>query len=84
MAAASGYIFRRRDKRTTNADSPLEFYDAIHEWFKRETRERLVELMAYAPDREQLAKLDQPQLASIYAERMTNAAFVAQRKGTTP
>jgi SEC-C motif len=70
-------------QRSTKADSPLEFYDAIHEWFKRETRERLVELMADAPDREQLAKLDQPQLASIYAERVTNAAFATQHKGTT-
>ena len=68
-------------QRITKTDSPLEFYDAIHEWFKRETRERLLEVMADAPDREELARLDQPQLASIYAERMTNAAFTTQHKG---
>jgi len=31
--------------------------------------------MADAPDHERLATLDQPELASIYAERMTHAAF---------
>jgi hypothetical protein len=31
--------------------------------------------MANAPDFEQLRNLDQPQLASIHAERMTSAAL---------
>jgi hypothetical protein len=65
-------------QRTAKAESPLELYDIIHEWFKREPRERLLEAMADAPDRERLAALDQPQLASIYAERMTLAAFTAR------
>jgi hypothetical protein len=68
--------------RTTKTDSPLEFYDAIHEWFKRETRERLLELMADAPDIGRLSTLDQPQLASIYAERMTHAAFTHRPAAT--
>lgn len=68
-------------QRTTKTESPLEFYDVIHEWFNRETRERLLELMADAPDRERLATLDQPELASIYAERMTHAAFTHRPTG---
>jgi hypothetical protein len=73
--------FGVREQRYTKTDSALEFYDVIHEWFNRETRERLLEAMADAPDRERLATLDQPELASIYAERMTHAAFASPLHG---
>ena len=67
-------------QRKTRADSPLELYDWFHECFKRSSKEQLLEAMANAPDFEQLAKLDQPQLASIHAERLTNAALAMERK----
>jgi hypothetical protein len=53
----------------------LEMYDALYESFKGESKERLLEFMAHAPDFEELAKLGQPQLASIHAERMTHMAL---------
>jgi hypothetical protein len=62
-------------QRSTHANSALDFYDFFHESFRRESRERLLEVMANAPDFEQLRNLDQPQLASIHAERMTSAAL---------
>jgi len=62
-------------RRRVHANSALELYDFFHESFRRETKERLLEVMASAPDFEGLATLAQPQLASIHAERMTNAAL---------
>lgn len=67
-------------QRSTHANSALELYDFFYESFRRESKERLLEAMANAPDFEQLAKLDQPQLASIHAERMTRAALAMERK----
>lgn len=58
----------------------MELYDFFHISFKRSSKEQLLEAMASAPDFEQLAKLDQPQLASIHAERTTNAALAMQKK----
>jgi hypothetical protein len=67
-------------QRTTRADSPIEFYDFWFESFKRLSKSRLLEVMAQAPDFEQLKILSQPELASIYAERMTYAAI----RGASP
>jgi hypothetical protein len=67
-------------QRSTHADTPLDFYDFWHESFKQQSKERLLELMANEPDLQQLAKLDQPQLASVYAERMTYAALSTVRR----
>jgi len=50
-------------QRSTEPNSALEYYDFLHGSFKRESKERLLELMADARDLEQLAKLDQPRLA---------------------
>lgn len=62
-------------QRTTRADSPIEFYDFWFESFKCLSKSRLLEAMAPAPDFEHLKILSQPELASIYAERMTYAAL---------
>jgi hypothetical protein len=64
-------------QRSTHANSTLEFYDFFHESYKCESKERLLEVMANAHDFEQLRSLDQPQLASIHAERMTRVALAA-------
>jgi hypothetical protein len=72
-------------QRSTQANSALEFYDFFHESFRRESRERLLEVMANAPDFEQLRNLEQPQLASIHAERMRRAALaVGASDGEVP
>jgi hypothetical protein len=62
-------------QRTTRADSPIEFYDFWYESFRRLSKNRLLEVMAQAPDIEKLKTLSQAELASIYAERMTHAAL---------
>lgn len=67
-------------QRHTRVDSPLDMYDFFHASFKQCSKEKLLEAMAGAHDFEQLAKLDQSQLASIHAERMTNAALAMQQK----
>lgn len=67
-------------QRRTRVDSPMEMYDFFHTSFKRSSKEQLLEAMTSAPDFEQLAKLDQPRLASIHAERTTNAALAMQKK----
>jgi len=64
----------------TRADSPMELYDFFHFSFKRSSKEQLLKAMVGAPDFDQLAKLDQPQLASIHAERTTNAALAMQKE----
>jgi len=68
-------------QRSTHANSALEFYDFFHESFRRESKERLLEVMANAPDFEQLRNLDQPQLASIHAERTSAALAVGASAG---
>jgi len=62
-------------QRTTRADSPIEFYDFWFESFKHLSKSRLLEVMSQQPDFQSLKTLSQPELASIYAERMTYAAF---------
>jgi len=67
-------------QRKTQVAGALELYDFFHESFKRESTERLLEVMANASDIEHLTRLDQPLLASIHAERMTHAALAMQPK----
>jgi hypothetical protein len=62
-------------QRHTRVDSPLEMYDFFHETCKQTSKKQLLEVMATEPDFEELAKLDQPQLASVQAERLTYAAL---------
>jgi hypothetical protein len=65
-------------QRSTKAETPLEFYDFVHESFKRESKERLLEVMAGSPDYERLTKLTQAELASIHAERITNVVLASE------
>jgi hypothetical protein len=65
-------------QRKTHAETPLECYDFFHDAFRRESKERLLELMAGSPDFETLKALTQVELASIYAEHMTNAALASR------
>jgi len=61
-------------QETTRANSPIEFYDFCFKSFGRMSKSRLLEVMSQRPDFEHLKTLSQPELASIYAEQMTNAA----------
>jgi hypothetical protein len=70
-------------QRSTEPKSALEYYDFLHGSFKRESKERLLELMADARDLEQLAKLDQPS-GQIYCERLANAVLFREGKFQGP
>lgn len=65
-------------QRSTRAETPLELYDFLHESFKRMSKDDLLNAIADAPDFATLAQMDQSQLASIYAERMTYGALAMQ------
>jgi SEC-C motif len=82
MAAWSRHpdtFFGELGQRTTKADGPLELYDFFHNTYQQTPRERLLELMAEMPGITDLRQLDQPALASIYAERCVNVA-IAERQ----
>lgn len=68
-------FFGEVGQRSTRAETPLQLYDFFLGGFRQTPKERLLELMAGAPDFEELAKLDQPKLASIYAERSVYGAM---------
>ncbi|TAK65073.1 SEC-C metal-binding domain-containing protein [Methylobacter sp.] len=74
-------FFGEVGQRTTTANTPLELYDFFLNGFRETPRERLLELMADAPDIGEISKLDQPTLASIFAERCVNGAMLAQSAG---
>lgn len=73
-------FFGEVGQRTTTANGPLELYDFFFNSYQNTPRVRLLELMAGAPDFSELNQLDQPSLASIFAERCVNGAIAMQTK----
>jgi hypothetical protein len=51
--------------------TPLDAFDFFMDGYRETPRQRLLELMANAPDHEQLVKLPREELLEIYAERCT-------------
>ena len=72
-------VFGEVEQRSTKAKDPLELYDFFHSVYRQTPRERLLDLLAEAPDIAELGQLDQPALASIYAERCVNAVMSENR-----
>lgn len=72
-------FFGEVGQRSTKAKDPLDLYEFIHNSYRQTPRERLLELMVEAPDIEHLRRLDQPTLASIYAERCVNSIIARQQ-----
>ena len=72
-------FFGEVGQRTTKANNPLELYDFFYKSYCVTPKERLLELMAGAPDFAELAKLDQAKLASIYAERCVNGVEASKQ-----
>lgn len=68
-------FFGEVGQRSTKANNPLELYDFFLSSYSQTPKERLLELMAGAADFDDLAKLNQPTLASMYAERCANNAM---------
>lgn len=62
-------------QRNAHAKSPLAFYDFCMELFKSLSHERLLQVLSGSPDFDQLKDKGSEELLSIYAERLTNAAF---------
>lgn len=68
--------FFGRTAPKTQIEDPLGLYDFMLASFSKTPKERLLELLANAPDFEQLRGLSQPELASIYSERVTMAGWI--------
>jgi hypothetical protein len=68
-------FFGTLEQRRTKAETPLELYDFFLSSYSKTPKERLLELMAGAPDISELHTLEQSVLASIYAERCTNSVL---------
>jgi hypothetical protein len=86
MAAWKKYpdtFFGEVGQRLTVAQDPLDLYDLIYSSYRATPRERLLEFMADTPDIEELRKLQQPQLATIYAERCA-CSIMARQQGRSP
>lgn len=67
------------EQRKTTITDPVEFYEFVLASYKGTTKQKLLEFLAGAPDIEMLSRLEQPALASVYAERL--AARMWQRSG---
>lgn len=65
-------------------DDPMEFFDRMLSVYSQTPKEKLLEFMAPnpGPDRDVLAALDQPELAKLYAENITNSMLL--RAGPQP
>jgi hypothetical protein len=86
MAAWRKYpdtFFGTVGQRSTKAEDPIDLYDFIHNSYRLTPKQRLLEFMADAPDFDELRKLEQPQLASIYAERCACSIVAQQSQSTT-
>jgi hypothetical protein len=67
-------------QRTTRADTPVELYDFFLASYRHTPKETLLGFVKAWPDQARLASLEQPELASLYAEGM--AMTVWQRRNT--
>jgi hypothetical protein len=59
-----------KDNQTRKADTVVELFDFLFESYQHTPRERLLEFLAAMPDRDELAKQSQRDLAITYCERM--------------
>jgi len=71
-------------QRQGRIDDPMEFFDRMFAVYSQTPKEKLLGFMAAepGPTREELSGLEQPELARLYAESITNAALL--RAGPQP
>lgn len=67
--------FFGRTEQSPKIEDPLDLYDFMLASYSKTPAERLLEFLANAPDFAQLRGLSQPELASIYAERLALSAW---------
>lgn len=72
--------YKHREGRARLKDV-VDAFDFFHECYSKTPRERLLEFMKNAPNIEELRKLDQKDLAIIYAERMAWGAEKRRLEG---
>ncbi len=70
-------VHRQQGKRV---QSPLEFFDCLFETYSKTPKEKLLEFMKDHPDIAELERKDQRELATLYCERMTEAAMWRRTK----
>lgn len=68
-------FFGEVGQRHNKVENPLQLYDFFFGSYRNTPKERLLELLAGAGSIAELAKLNQEQLASIYAERSVYGAM---------
>lgn len=61
-------------QRRTRANTLMELYDFFHETYRKTPKDILLTFVRDWPDSADLARLDQAELASVYAERMAIGA----------
>jgi hypothetical protein len=59
-----------KDNGPQKADTVMELFDFMFETYQHTPKEKLLEFLAGVPDRDELAKQSQRDLAIIYCERM--------------
>ena len=62
-------FFGIHQKVSGSAKTPLDWFDFFLDGYRETSRERLLELMAAAPDHEQLSQHSREDLLEIHAER---------------
>lgn len=77
-------FFGEVGQRSTKANDPIELYDFFHNSYRHTPKERLLEFMADALDIQGLKKLEQPHLASIYAERCVCSIVAQESQSAAP
>ena len=80
MAAYKAYpeTFFGEMSRSGKAETPLELYDFFLKSYEKTPKERILEFFENRPNLDELKKLSQPELASMYAEHCAN--FVLAQK----
>lgn len=64
--------------RNSKAETPLELYDFFLRSYEKTPKEKMLEFFAGRPDIEDLRKLSQPELASMYAEHCVSFALARE------
>jgi len=70
--------------RNRKCETALDLYDFFMETYTKTSKAKLLEFLSGAPDIDQLAKLDQRDLASVYCERLATNAFATMGPGPKP
>jgi hypothetical protein len=61
-------------------EDPISIYDFFYESYSKTPKEKLLEFMKEHPDKEELIKLGQEELAKIYCERLTYSIMNSNKK----